>query len=185
MDFGYGYMRGPWNLNPNPYVSRYTFNFSMYKMPSCSDHFTLMNYDNMMTFFNLGEFAPHGNVHILTGGAYGCDMFRPLKIRGFILDEYSLQKVCISWSAVIMKTAYRYHYVTPQKNCKVNSEDVNLSECKYECTESKKDDLFTFISSLAGSPDDPGFLNLDVTKDGAREAWLEFICGGNGGKVLD
>ena len=183
MDYGYGYMRGPWNLNPNPYVSRYTFNFSMYQMPSCSDHYTLMTYDSLMSFFNFGEFAPHGNVHIITGGAYGCDMFRPLLEKGFILDEYSLQKLCVSWSAVIMKTAYRYHMVTPEKNCKVHSKDINLSQCKYQCDESAKDDIFAFISSLASNRDDPGFLNLDVKRDGAKEVWLEFICGGNGGKV--
>lgn len=184
MDYAYGYMRGPWNLNPNPYVSRYTFNFSMYKMPSCSDHFSLMQYDDLMTFFNLGEFAPHGNVHILTGGAYGCDMFQPLLDKGFIGDEYSLHKLCISWSAVIMKSAYRYHLLTPQKDCVVNSVDVNLSECKYECKESDKDALYEFISSLAAAPDDPGYLNLNLDKPGSKEAWLEFICGGNGGKVF-
>ena len=183
MDYGYGYMRGPWNLNPNPYISRYTFNFSMYKMPSCNDHYALMTDESMMSFFNFGEFAPHGNVHILTGGAYGCDMFRPMLDKGYILDEFSLQKMCVSWSAVIMKTAYRFHMVTPEKNCKVNTDDVNLSECKYQCEESSKEDLFKFISSLASSKDDPGFLNLDLVKDGAKEAWMEFICGGNGGKV--
>lgn len=65
MQFGYGYMRAPWNLNPSPFVSRFTFNFSTYKLPSCSDHFNLLNFNNMMTFFDLGEFAPHGNMHIL------------------------------------------------------------------------------------------------------------------------
>ena len=48
MDYGYGYLRAPWNLNPSPYVSRFTFNMSSYNMPNCADHFSLLHYESMM-----------------------------------------------------------------------------------------------------------------------------------------
>lgn len=181
MDFGYGYMRAPWNLNPSPFVSRFNFNFTTHKMPNCNDHYNLLNINNLMTFFNLGEFAPHGNVHILTGGAFGCDKFDKLLADGFIIDETTAKKMCVIWSPVIMKTAYRYHYVTPEKNCVPNFDNLESSECSYTCPDDKKDDLFKFISKFKYSADQ---LNIDIAKEGAQDAWIDFICGGDGGKVF-
>ena len=68
----------------------------------------------------MGEFAPHGNVHILTGGAYGCDQFDSLYEAGYIIDKETTTHLCVIWSPVFLKTAYRYHYITPKKNCLVN-----------------------------------------------------------------
>ena len=48
MEYAYGYLRAPWNLNPSPYVSRFTFNLSTYNLPTCSDHYKLLQYESMM-----------------------------------------------------------------------------------------------------------------------------------------
>jgi len=182
MNYAYGYLRAPWNLNPSPYVSRFTFNMTAYNMPSCEDHYQLLGFESLMTFFDLGEFAPHGNVHILTGGSYGCDLFNPLLEAGYIVDEDTAKRICVIWSAVILKTAYRYHYITPDKNCVVNPTDLRLSECGYTCNADTKQQLVQYIASLTKTGDK---LNLDFTKAGAAEAWLSFICeGGDGAKVF-
>jgi hypothetical protein len=60
MSYAYGYLRAPWNLNPSPYVSRFTFNLTSYKMPSCSDHYNLLQFESMMVigFSSLASFDP-------------------------------------------------------------------------------------------------------------------------------
>jgi hypothetical protein len=122
-------------------------------------------------------------VHILTGGAFGCDKFLPLYENGYIGDKKGLERMCIGWSAVIMKAAYRFHYVTPEKGCVVNLENLEESKCSYVCEDSAKDDLYAMIAALAAVPDDPGYINLNLTISDAKETWLDFICGGDGSKV--
>ena len=89
--------------------------------------------------------------------------------------------MCVIWSPVIMKTAYRYHYITPKRGCVVNSDNLELSECGYTCNDDMKDDLFKFISKFKITADK---LNIDVSKEGAKDAWINFICEGDGGKVF-
>ena len=112
-------------------------------------------------------------MHILTGGPYGCDMFTPLLEAGYIVDEDTARRICVIWSAVILKTAYRYHYITPNKNCVVNPTDLRLSECGYTCNADTKQQLVQYIASLTKTGDK---LNLDFTKVCCRSVIEVNLC---------
>jgi hypothetical protein len=100
-------------------------------------------------------------VHILTGGTYGCDMFDSLYKEGYIADEDTAKRMCVIWSPVILKTAYRYHYITPKKDCVVNLQDARLSECGFDCDSTMTDKLVDYIASLRYTGDQ---LNLNFSK---------------------
>jgi hypothetical protein len=57
----YGFMRGPWNLNPNPYISRFTINAP--KLPSCTAYYTGLTMDDVFDFFAYAPFDPHAPIH--------------------------------------------------------------------------------------------------------------------------
>jgi hypothetical protein len=73
----YGYLRSAWNLNPSPYISRFPLNFSSnsvsFVFPTCSGYYNILQYDDMMDFFEESAFPPHGSTHTLFAGMYGCD----------------------------------------------------------------------------------------------------------------
>jgi hypothetical protein len=74
MMLGYGYMRAPWNLNPSPYVSRFTFDGHM-SLPGCSDHYEVLVFNDLMDFmFEISQ-SSHATTHALSGGIFGCDIF--------------------------------------------------------------------------------------------------------------
>lgn len=51
LQFGYGYMRAPWNMNPSPYVSRFAAAYSGgVTLPSCLSHYNLLKKTSLMTF---------------------------------------------------------------------------------------------------------------------------------------
>ena len=76
---GYGYMRAPWNMNPSPYVSRYTANQMIgVTLPTCTSHYTILQEVEYMDFLVNFAYDPHATTHSLIGGTYGCDLMVPL-----------------------------------------------------------------------------------------------------------
>jgi hypothetical protein len=71
--YGYGFLRAPWNLNPSPYVSRFAFDFNSSKdmLPTCASHYEALQSEDMMEFFFDSEMEPHGGNHMETGGVFG------------------------------------------------------------------------------------------------------------------
>ena len=57
----FGYMRGPWNTNPSPYISRFTISHT--SLPSCSAYYRWVQLTDQTEFFALAPFAPHASTH--------------------------------------------------------------------------------------------------------------------------
>eukprot|EP01038_Epipyxis_sp_PR26KG_P015305 gene15305-20622_t len=177
LKFGYGYMRAPWNLNPSPYISRFVFDFSSVKPPSCMNHYKMLSeYDDLMTFFFKMAFGPHASIHGLLGGMYGCDMFQPLIDSGHIFDSSGAEQLCSIWF-VFIKEFYRYGYLTPRSDCKINENNVEDSECGFICNPETYSEMLTKLFSLQSK-------HIDTSKSDAEDVWKEFICTGNGAKIF-
>lgn len=169
---GYGYLRSPWNLNPSPYVSRYTLlqgrppghpNF-----PSCTNHYELLQVTNMMDFFFDMQLLPHGAVHIELGGTFGCEALKPMLNAGYILDEENLWGVCRKWF-IILKEGYRSNYFLPAHDCVVNAMDPTLSECPLICTPGGEVLYYGLFSHVMGN-------NINTSMPDSQHAWYHFIC---------
>jgi len=176
---GYGYLRSPWNLNPSPYVSRYTLlrgrPEGQTPFPSCSAHFDLLQVNSMMDFFFDMQLLPHGAVHIEFGGAYGCEILQPLLEAGYILDEESMWGVCRKWF-IILKEGYRANYFVPKSNCQVAASDPTDSYCPLQCTETSRDSYYSLFRKVMSA-------DIDAAKADAEAVWYDFICT-NGSKIF-
>lgn len=129
----YGFLRGPWNTNPSPYISRFTI--AMTSLPACSDFYSWVQMTSMTDFFDIAPFAPHASTHGAVGGVYGCDVFDPLTEAGVIVDFTSQKKLCKKWS-IIMKELYRADMITPKTGCSASSYNMSGISCGFECGES-------------------------------------------------
>ncbi len=174
---GFGYMRAPWNMNPSPYISRFTFDFNhKILLPTCEMHYDILQYDDMMDFFFKVAFGPHATVHTLTGGFYGCDKFQPLVDAGYIKSTDNANEICSLW-LFYLKEFWRYGYITPRSGCVADPEKLEEAKCGFDCTEGLESKILTRLLMQAG-----GKMNLNA--EGLSDAWLDFICnGGDGGSV--
>lgn len=175
---GYGYMRAPWNMNPSPYISRFTADYGIgIYLPTCESHYNILQYDNMMDFFVDMEDAPHATTHSLTGGIYGCDLLEPLLDQGLITDELAMKNICSKW-VFYMKEFYRSNYLTPSTDCEVDESSLQTSSCSYICNEDTTqvlaEDLKTKLAAHIPS-------DLDEEDMGV---WTDFICSGDGSKIF-
>lgn len=176
LDYGYGYMRAPWNMNPSPYVSRFAFDFGgAITWPSCSAHYTILQYDDMMDFFIRSSFGPHATTHTMFSGYFGCDLFYPLWKAGYVKSKNDALAICSSWSFFI-KECWRSNMLIARKGCTV-AEDVNESKCGFDCNADNDGALLDFFYEKMK-------LWIDPTKEGSDDAWKSFLCGGDAGKVF-
>lgn len=176
LDYGFGYMRAPWNMNPSPYVSRFPFDFGgSVTLPSCSSFYSILQYTDMMDFFYRSAFGPHATAHTVMAGFFGCDKFLQLSEAGYIKSDLDAYAVCSSWSFFI-KECWRNDYVRARKGCTV-TDDINESKCGFDCNPDTTSDLTAFLFPQMR-------LWVDSTKEGAEDAWLNFICGGDAGLVF-
>jgi len=65
LDAGYSYLRAPWNLNPSPYVSRFSAYSS--ELPSCSDYYRWAANTDLSTFLSDAPYGPHAATHGVIG----------------------------------------------------------------------------------------------------------------------
>lgn len=176
---GYGYMRAPWSMNPSPYISRFTTVYDRTIMlPSCQMHYdVLVNYKSMMEFFYQIAYFPHATVHTLAGGIYGCDQLMSLYQKGYINSEAGVSNICKGW-IFVLKELYRHNLIAPKKNCKVNEDQLESSECGFDCT----DNHLLMVQKallLAVSKD------ANINMPNAGSVWSDFLCnGGPGGKIF-
>lgn len=92
----YGYLRGPWNTNPSPYISRFATTES--SLPTCSSLYTLANYTALYDFSEQAPYSPHGLTHKTVGGTYGCDVFDDLVAAGLIqYEDKKYSGICVNW----------------------------------------------------------------------------------------
>lgn len=142
----YGFLRAPWNVNPNIYVTRYhsfcgispirgkNSATSDYEWPSCETHFRVTNTESFSSWFSFVwdiGYMPHGPVHSWIGGVGGeCDNWSDFEEKGYlnITQIDSLKKN----SFVILKNAYRSFVVNPPSFC---AADTPVSDCKLKCSD--------------------------------------------------
>jgi len=175
---GYGYMRAPWNMNPSPYVSRFTYDYQIgISLPTCSQHYAIIQETNMMDFFYNMQNDPHATTHSLSGGIYGCDMLDQLLDAGYITDTDAQKAICSKW-VFYLKEFYRYNYITPKTDCEVDVDDVQAATCGFTCVADSEDVLLANLKTKIENN-----VPSDMSDDGWT-AWKDFICTGDGGKVF-
>ena len=174
LEAGYGYMRSPWNMNPSPYVSRFT---GTSFMPKCSTFVDMLDYTDLMSFMNNVEVSPHASVHGSNGGTYGCDLFDPLLEMGALTDEASKITVCKLW-IFSLKSFYRKNLIHPQTGCSV-PENVQDAFCPFECEPNSDDDVKEWLFHNVIKTSVP-----DVLTTEQENAWVDFMCGGDAARVF-
>lgn len=94
----FGYMRGPWNMNPSPNITR--FASTTVSVPSCAAYSSWASADSYTDFLYGAPYLPHASVHGDIGGAYGCDAMNYMRSKGLINDIDDQISICSKWGYV-------------------------------------------------------------------------------------
>jgi hypothetical protein len=173
----YGYVRAPWNMNPSPYISRFTSDYRIgINLPSCSSHYSLLQKTDMMDFSYNSAFDSHATTHSMIGGVYGCELMKPLLSQGYINNEEDLKQICSKW-VFNLKEFYRYNFITPNKACSVDPDDVNSASCGFTCI----DEGSAFEANIRQKLGT--HIPQDISDEGIA-AWKDFICRGDGYRIF-
>ena len=167
-------MRGAWNTNPSPYVSRFSTNDI--PVPSCqSIYMFLKDQTDMSSFLYQASFAPHAAIHGAVGAAFGCDKMEPLLDLGYLSDYDELLTVCRKWSFA-MKELFRTGYVAPRTDCSYSSLEESDIDCGYECDRSANTEISAKLRH---------FVDLqNRLSDEEMSDWRQFVCTGDGYKIF-
>ena len=189
LKYGYGYLRAPWNLNPSPYVSRFVSSRDAKDLPSCREHYALLQTTSLTDFSYDASFAPHAGPHSLSGGVYGCDRLQPMLDQGYIdggLD--GLYSLCNKW-LFLMKEFWRSNNFVPrglEGDCPTPSQtqvdNLNFS-CGFTCDYGNNTDnlLSNMMQKMSAYvPDD---MQGNSTHPGWM-AWTDFVCTGDAGMIF-
>lgn len=172
----YGYLRSPWNLNPNPYLTRSTLKSGLHTdLPTCQTHYQTLGLDTFTDFVFDIQLKPHGATHVNIGGIYGCDALQPMLLEGYLESEGAMLDMCSNWF-IITKELYRYNYILPKTECKLDSDDLRKSSCGYTCP--NRESLFQGLRSYTD------YVNFHGAPTDARKKWTSFFCGGDAGKIF-
>ena len=205
LDFGFGFMRAPWSMNPSPYVSRFTSDWQIgTTLPTCTAHYGLLELTSLTDFVVAMGDEPHATAHSLIGGVYGCDLLTPMLDDMYITDSVGLLTICGKWS-FLLKELYRNNLMIPSSGCSTSSSSTtSTSSSVYDNSTSSNNstsiddptsiadadstvtnstcyficdsDTAMFIYNLKELIFDvPPWMN-----DEGWSAWYDFICTGNG-----
>lgn len=143
----YGFLRAPWNINPNKYVTRFhklcgskvdddgDGSASELEWPTCASHFKYTNTDSVSAWgnwsYNIG-YLPHGPVHSWIGGVGGmCESgWDDMEEKGWITATQL--KNLKHFSFVMLKNMWREYVIEMPKYC---SPDTDVSQCMWKCSE--------------------------------------------------
>eukprot|EP00595_Chromulina_sp_UTEXLB2642_P002269 CAMPEP_0196763506 /NCGR_PEP_ID=MMETSP1095-20130614/4234_1 /TAXON_ID=96789 ORGANISM="Chromulina nebulosa, Strain UTEXLB2642" /NCGR_SAMPLE_ID=MMETSP1095 /ASSEMBLY_ACC=CAM_ASM_000446 /LENGTH=479 /DNA_ID=CAMNT_0042116881 /DNA_START=795 /DNA_END=2234 /DNA_ORIENTATION=+ len=180
---GYGFSRAPWNMNPSPYVSRFTSDYRVgINLPGCSSHYSILQAGDMMDFFYNMQFDPHATTHALIGGIYGCDLLEPFLESGSIPDDTNLKNICSKW-VFYLKEFYRYNFIAPKtvEECSIDGleNDNSGASCGFKCVVDPDSKAFhnNIYAKLSKH------LSSDQSAD-TMDEWIDFICNGDGYKIF-
>jgi hypothetical protein len=172
----FGYLRGPWNLNPSPYVSR--FAIAAPPLPTCDAYYEGLTMSEYSLFLQWAPFDPHAPIHGGAGGIFGCDKLDQLRDMGLINDEQAQRTICAEWGFTI-KDLYRGNYITPKSDCSYSKLTEEGISCGFECNADSYDEIPRKLSNLIQGVQ--GRLDLSTEQ---WETWREFLCEGDGYKVF-
>ena len=98
----WGFVRAPWNQNKVPFVTRHnmTYGFELTDVPSCKDHYDVMQETEWAKFGVDIQYNAHGTVHAMIGGVWGADFerkfaevgYRTLTAKNVGLEAFATQK---------------------------------------------------------------------------------------------
>lgn len=176
MKTAYGYFRAPWNMNPSPYLTRFTGSVSW---PTCSSFYNWLGKTDLMKFLKYAPGPAHASVHGTVGGVYGCDILYDKLVPQGIVDSDLITKLCANWGFKL-KDLYRTGYISAYStdDCTVDSDDLGSSDCGITCDDDEKDDFIAEIKDSLGD-----YL-YNVSDTSGLEAIRHLICHGDGYKVF-
>ena len=135
----YGIMRGPWNNNPRPFVTRSSnlCGYTGFNLPTCESHFdALADHDTWYDFAWSLPYSPHGNVHVVIGGNVDCvsvydeiEAYLVTKIRNATVAKQATDSLRSTVFAMT-KNSYRHYVLDMPTYC---SMDTPFSECHGQC----------------------------------------------------
>lgn len=172
---GFGYLRGPWNINPSKYILR--FQGTEATLPSCLSYYNWFSTSNLGDFLQMAANAPHASTHGTIGGVYGCDLMD--EMREYV-DETAQLLICSKWGFYI-KELYRANFITvTQDDCDADSDySADSISCPFTCDDSQASEMIEFMQDSISLGDNVG----DIGDDG-WEAWRQFVCNGQGNKIF-
>jgi len=172
----FGYLRGPWNMNPSKYVTRFTSEVT--SLPGCAAYYQWASISDFQSFLEIAPYLPHASLHGAIGGVFGCDAFDDLLDKGLILDETSKVMICSKWG-FYLKELYRYNYITPNENCKAKSMDPDDISCGFTCNEDLYSGMAAMMKKTVNNAYTPTAMSADKWED-----WRDFVCSGDGFRVF-
>lgn len=175
---GFGYMRGPWNMNPSKYVVR----FSAYSptLPSCSDYYGGLGLPSFMQFLEDAPYGSHASTHGVIGSVYGCDLLDSFRESGIIVDDESQLQICKKWG-FYMKELYRANYIAPRTDCTADS-DLSKSDnidCGFICDETSYDSMLSGLQETIGAQ----YIKGDMST-AEWSSLRDFICEGDASLIF-
>ena len=126
----YGLIRAPWNVNKVPYLTRAntTFGFSLSDVPSCADHYAVMQTTAWSDFGVDVQYNAHGTVHAMIGGVTGADLQATLL--GLGMRAIPAENIALEAFAT-QKNLWRAGQLDCPTGC---SSDAPVNDCKCACT---------------------------------------------------
>ena len=173
----FGYLRAPWNINPSPYISRFT-NYEA-ALPECADHYDWIasSTDSLKDFLKVAPYAPHARIHGSLGAVYGCDLMSPMLEAGLVESQEKQVLLCTQWP-IVLKVLYRKNLLLGSDNgaC-VETKKSDDYSCALQCNDDGSGDFEELLQSMlkkyTGTLDDAGW-----------SSWKDFICTGDGSKIF-
>ena len=180
----FGYMRGPWNANPAPKITRFAQDDLMLQnIPSCKVYMNWLETNDFGDFLSTSENAPHASIHGGIGGVWGCSVLDELYDAGYVgvdpSGEDYRDDICYKWP-FYMKELYRADILRFRSDCSTDS-DLSFAgtECGYECNEEKIDSVKDVLSGLTLK----NYVS-DASSDDLWEAYKDFVCYGNAYRIF-
>ena len=174
LEYAYGYMRAPWNINPSTYITRYTATDKTF--PTCKSHYDLLGYTELSDFLQEIPYAAHASTHGVIGGSFGCDVLNSMREAGYITSVEGQLNICQNW-IFYMKEFYRSAILLPQSEC------TDTSTCVYVCNDARKSTLLEMLQHSIMNSGMEAIPPYGEMPDEGWDAWTDFICGGDGSKI--
>ena len=165
---GHGYTRAPWNMNPSPYVSRFTSKLTQSELPTCAAHLSILETSSFDAFLQGIEEKAYGAMPAVIGGVYGCDQLIPMQGKGYLSSESDTKAVCGKWETYL-KELYRLDLI----NFKHEAD-----RCQITCSGAKKDALRVALATRLAD-----YVPEDMNDKG-WDAWVDFVCDGAGADIF-
>jgi hypothetical protein len=180
LEYAYGYMRAPWNINPSTYITRYTATDKTF--PTCKSHYDLLGYTELSDFLQEIPYAAHASTHGVIGGSFGCDVLNSMREAGYITSVEGQLNICQNW-IFYMKEFYRSAILLPQSECTADAVTTDTSTCVYICNDARKSTLLEMLQHSIMNSGMEAIPPYGEMPDEGWTAWTEFICGGEGSKI--